>query len=229
MDRRVLALLLLAAGSAGGCGTEQDNRPLELEYLTEAVFAPSCGATQCHSSFRQADGFVFDTPEAVRRSLLITDTGGTTLLRFDYEHPDPAFSYSSRLIQLISETVPFPESPELPRMPLDAPMPNKDIELLRTWIKNPDRKEPPHDVGGRALGAQCNPDAPGGYACDQNDVVVCGDDWNFGQLVVHCDNGCVAQCPWDYCPDPTCTDPDPVNCLVICEPRTCNPMNMCRP
>lgn len=226
MYRRALAFLVIAAGSAGGCGTEQDNRPLELEYLTEAVFAPSCGTTQCHSSFRQAEGFVFDTPQAVRRSLVTTETGGTTLLRFDYEKPDPAFSYSSRLIQMLSITVPFPESPELLRMPLDAPLPNKDIELLRTWIKNPDDKEPPHDVGGRAIGAQCDPDLnPHHYACDRDLVVTCTDDWNFGQTLVICPRGCQRAFP-TVCHDPTCTNPTPEQCEVPCDPEL--PEDMCR-
>jgi hypothetical protein len=226
MHRRAVALLLatVGAGAAAGCGGE-DNRPLELEYLTEAIFAPACGATQCHSTFRQAEGFVFDTPDAVRRSLLVTETGGTNLLRFDYERPDPSFSFGSRLIELISLTVPFPESPELPRMPLDAPMPNKDIELLRLWIKDP-ASGAPFGVGGHGLGAQCEPDLnPHGYACDRDRVVTCGDDWNFGDTLTVCPRGCLRTFP-TVCHDPNCPSMKPSECEVPCDPE--NPEDMCR-
>jgi hypothetical protein len=226
MHRRAVALLLVTAAAAGsaGCASEEDKRPLELEYLTEAIFAPSCGATQCHSTFRQAEGLVFDTPEGVRRSLH-TSNNGEPWLRFDFERPDPRFSYESRLYTLISLTVPFPGS-ETPRMPLDAPLPNKDIELLRLWIKDP-ASGPPFDKGGRARGAQCDPDLNANHlACDENNVVTCDEDWNFGQTLVVCPQGCYRTLP-DYCIDPNCPTPDTTACVVACSPD--RPEDLCRP
>jgi len=202
MHPRVLGLLLAATGVA--CGEAVDDRRLELDYVTAAVFAPSCGATQCHSTFSQVEGFVFDTPEGVRQSLLVIESGGEKLLRFDYERPDPTYSENSRLYELISRNTPFEG---VPRMPLDAPMANKDIELLRTWIKDPDNNEAPAGVGGYARGAQCNPEANDGFACDDRGVVRCGDDWNFGELAVYCVNGCKATC----------------------DSKPCDPETMCRP
>jgi hypothetical protein len=202
MHPRVLGLLL--AATAAGCGETVDDRRLELDYVTAAVFAPSCGQTQCHSTFSQVDGFVFDTPEGVRQSLLVIDAGGiNALLRFDYDRPDPTFSVNNRLYQLISRNNPFAS---VPRMPLDAPLPNKDMELLRTWIKSPDNNEEPAGVGGYARGAQCNPEANSGFACDDQRVVRCGDDWNFGELVVYCNSGCKA----------------------VCDAKPCDPETMCR-
>jgi hypothetical protein len=205
MHRRAVALLLTTVAAIGaGCGSEEDNRPLELEYLTEAVFAPSCGTTQCHSTFRQAEGLVFDTPEGVRRSLHSSDNGDPWL-RFDYERPDPQYPFGSRLYLLISQTVPFPGS-DTPRMPLDAPLPNKDIELLRVWIKDP-ASGAPFGVGGHALGAQCDPDRnPGHLACDENRVVTCDDDWNFGETLEVC----------------------PLGCNADCDAADCTPLSMCR-
>ncbi len=216
--RCVVAGLLVSAAWVAGCGVERDDRPLELEYLTQAVFAPSCGLTQCHSTFRQVDNLVFDTPEGVRRSLVREQwRDGVPALRFDSDHPDPLFPYSSRLYTLISTTDPFPfGANRIPRMPLDAPLPNKDLDLLVTWLKDPSvvTIHGEFGVGERARGAQCDPERnPGSYACDDDQVVVCGDDWNFGQLVVDCmGKGCVADCPLDP------ADPD-----------HCDPMTMCKP
>jgi hypothetical protein len=207
MHRRAVALLLAtAAAVAGGagCASEEDNRPLELEYLTAAVFAPTCGTTQCHSTFRQAEGLVFDTPEGVRRSLHTSDNG-EPWLSFAYERPDPQFPANAKLYTLISETVPFPGS-DTPRMPLDAPMPNKDIELIRLWIKDP-AAGAPFGVGGHALGAQCDPDRnPEHLACDDHRVVTCGKDWNFGDTLEVC----------------------PLGCKPDCDPDNCTPISMCR-
>jgi hypothetical protein len=222
MHRRAVALLLATVGaSAAACGT--DKQPLELEYLTEAIFAPACGSTQCHSTFRQAEGLVFDTVEGARRSLVGV---GDPWLTFDYDHPNPAFPYDSRLYTLISQTVPFPTNPELLRMPLDAPLPAADIELLRLWIKDPAIGEPAGN-GGYGIGAQCDPDLnPHRYACDLDRVVTCDDVWNFGELLAICPKGCTRVFPM-LCTDPTCTNPVRSQCpKVPCDPE--NPEDMCR-
>ena len=166
MHRLVLAPLLFAA-----CGSETDDRPLELEYLTQAIFAPSCGATQCHSSFRQAANDVFDTPEGVRASLV--DHG---LIRFDSTKYDPDDPNNADLMIWITQTDPFAAG--IGRMPFDAPLPNKDVLLLKEWISV------------QAPGAQCNPELYGGNACNNNEVVACNTDWTFGARVMLCSNGC---------------------------------------
>lgn len=227
MQRLAPALLLILAA----CGTEKDDRPLEIEYLTQAIFGPSCGQTQCHSSFAQANGAVFDTPEMARATLV--NYGWIT---FDYQAHDPSDPDGARLIRLISLDDPFPtSSPRLPRMPYDAPLANKDQELLKTWIWNPERS--PDGEGGYARGAQCNPEVNDGHACNYNEVVRCGVDWNFGELVRFCPNGCVASC---FPPTPACgpgnTCPPEYECdNAAMNPRchytgtaTCIPDWMCR-
>ena len=177
MHRLVWAPLLILAA----CGDETDDRPLELEYLTQAIFAPSCGATQCHSSFTQAARDVFDTPEGVRASLV-----NNGLIRFDSTKYDPDNPNQTDLVIWITETVPFggiPGSDGKPigRMPYDAPLPNRDVLLIKEWI------------GAQAPGAQCNPDPDVnmGHACNNKEVVQCNQDWTFGPRIQLCSGDCV--------------------------------------
>jgi len=181
MVRLLVASALLAA-AAGGCIGEDvpEYRPLELNYLTQAVFAPTCGAAQCHSSFKQAATNVFDTPEATRESLV-----KNALVRLDTGKYDPADAKNADLIKWITETVPFGVDGNT-RMPLDAPMPNRDVKLLIEWIEH------------KAPGAQCNPELDNGVACTidasgRHVAVNCGADWNFDlSAVIPCSNDCVA-------------------------------------
>ncbi len=163
----VWPLLLTAA-----CGVSQDDRPLELTYLTQAIFAPTCGTTQCHSTFVQAAENLFDTPDGVRHSLV--DHG---LILFDSTQYDPDDPDNASLIVWITETDPYGLGTG--RMPLDAPMPNKDVLLLKEWI------------AAEAPGAQCNPEANGGMACHDKEVVQCTADWSFGARVQLCAGDCI--------------------------------------
>lgn len=153
----------------------QDDRPLELAYLTDAIFAPTCGTTQCHSTFRQAGhgkAIVLDNPEAARKSLV--DTG---LVTFDSGKYDPDDPNNADLMIWITQIDPF--GLQIGRMPFDAPLPNKDVYLIREWIQN------------KAPGAQCDPEMNGGMACDDKAVVRCTADWTFGDRVMLCSGACV--------------------------------------
>ena len=184
MDRLRWVIVTLAATAA--CGVSTDDRPLEVDYLTSAIFAPACAATQCHSSFARKSDLVFDTPDHVRESLLLPGADG--LLHFDsgqYD-PRPFESRTPNLIVWISQIDPFAKG--IGMMPFDAPLPTKDIELLAEWIREAD---PARGItGGKAAGAQCNPKLYDGKACDRDDLVMCGDDWNFGPIIESCSSGC---------------------------------------
>jgi hypothetical protein len=183
------------------CGTTTDNRPLDAQYITEAILAPTCGAANCHSTFAQNRGDVFDTLEGMRRS--IVDNGLVTL---DSTQFDPADPPSAQLIQWVTKIDPL--NLGIGRMPFDAPMPNEDIYQLERWITGPteirDDKTPcsatlactgagdtcqyTNGVGNcvnitftkPAYGAQCNPKLNGGTACFGRQPVHCDADWNFG-------------------------------------------------
>jgi hypothetical protein len=126
-------LLILAALAA--CGTETE-RPLDIETVTSTVLAPNCGLTNCHSTFTQNDGLVFDRVEAVREMIRVDLTVAA----------DPDGAPRPRLISPIArEPIEQPlyynltqtmrvDPPAAQRMPLDAPMPDVDVNYLVAWL-----------------------------------------------------------------------------------------------
>lgn len=117
MQRLAIISLLLAA-----CGTSDDQRPHNLDYITTAILVPSCGAAVCHSSFRQQSGFLFDTVDGARATFqldakLIEPTG-------DDPNAPPGL-----ILNLTRE------QPGAPRMPYDAPLPDVDIALIDDWLR----------------------------------------------------------------------------------------------
>ena len=159
MVRRALVLALLAA-----CGTTKDDRPRTIGYITEAILAPTCGGAECHSTFTQNRGDIFDTVAGARASLV------HNLLSFDSTQYDPANPDNSGLIIWITQTDPLGLG--IGRMPYDAPMPNADVNFLKEYI----REEAP--------GAQCDP--ANMYSCNNFELETCGDDWNFKDQVIDC-------------------------------------------
>jgi hypothetical protein len=110
MKRLVLIGALLGSAS-GACGVTTDDRPRTLQYITEAVLAPTCAAAQCHSA---------------RRTIV-----GNGLV-------DPAAPSASTLYRSITVGAPSilnPGSGNV-RMPFDAPMPDADVALILHWIED---------------------------------------------------------------------------------------------
>ena len=111
--------LIVGLSTALGCGVSQDDRPADFTYIVEAILAPTCGTATCHSTLSKESGYRFDTVENARATFEY------------YSLTDPGSPENSELIQVL--TAPrFNDQ----RMPLDGPMPDKDIDLLRTWITN---------------------------------------------------------------------------------------------
>ena len=210
MQRHVCALLLCITGGALGvaaCGELRDEgayctnaelkrgdpkcgRPLEVEYLTAAIFAPSCGQAQCHSKFRQAGNRIFDNPDDVRKTLLSPE-GGTPLLQFTSDAYDPDRE-PGEVSNLIAWMLPLNQvNAAVGRMPFDAPLPERDLDLLKVWIRNPidsvDKSGSPITLpGGTAHGAQCDPSLYDGFACNKHELVKCQADFNFGETDTSC-------------------------------------------
>lgn len=157
-----LALIGALLGAAA-CGSDTDDRPATLDYITQTILAPSCAGAECHSAYRAQVGDVFDTPGAARRSIV---ENGLVIYPDDTANPD-----SSLLIRVLTVGAPSILSRgDTVRMPYDAPMPDADIALIRRWI----------DEG--AVGAQCLPNAQN-QSCQvrlegadlRYDVVACND------------------------------------------------------
>ena len=167
-----LAYVALALAVAA-CGTTNDDRPLTIQYVTAQVLRPTCGAAECHSSFSANENDIFDTVEGARASLV-----NNGLIRFDsLPQYDPGNPGGAALITWVTQTDPLGLG--IGRMPWDAPMPNEDITYLEKFI------------AAGAPGAQCNPDANQGMACNNKDVVQCNRDWSFGATIMSCPNNCI--------------------------------------
>jgi hypothetical protein len=117
MHRLVIATAIVVMG----CGAE-DDRSRNLDYITEAVLKPNCGSAVCHSSFRQAKGYVFDTIDAARASFQRDEI---LMLPSDPEQRD---SVAGLVVNLTTEL------PKAPRMPYYEPLPDADVELIRHWL-----------------------------------------------------------------------------------------------
>jgi hypothetical protein len=107
-------LVLVAAVTTAACNQSDNDRPLTLEYITEAILQPNCSQSVCHSSYTMERGYSFDTVVASRRSIR------------DHVLVQPGDSGASLLYNVLIRTK--------KRMPYDSPLQRKDIELIQQWI-----------------------------------------------------------------------------------------------
>jgi hypothetical protein len=99
-------LVLAALLATASCATDgPDERPVTAEYIIPAILRPSCGTAACHSSATAREGLAFGTID---------------------EGCDSAVSFS--LNSYISG-----DGVDGVRMPLDSPLPQKDIDLINAW------------------------------------------------------------------------------------------------
>jgi len=112
MVRGMVRLVLVVAAALAGCAQTDNDRPATVEYITEAILQPGCSQYNCHSSFRREKGYVFDTVELSRQSLSMI------VVKQDVE--------ASLLYTVLIRPI--------KRMPYDAPLPDKDIDLIAKWI-----------------------------------------------------------------------------------------------
>ena len=115
MVRAMFRLAVAAAVASAACSQTDNDRPATLQYITEAILQPNCAQDVCHSSYTKTKGYAFDTVAAARQSLQIS--GLVT----------PSEPESSLLYTVLIR--------QIKRMPYDAPLPQKDIDLILRWIE----------------------------------------------------------------------------------------------
>lgn len=98
----------------GACEHPSD-RPVEWETIHAAIIVPSCATSSCHSSLSRTAGINLEEAEQSYEFLL--EKGFVV-----------AGNASSPLLFLL-------EGDERSLMPPDAPLPNADINLIRSWIE----------------------------------------------------------------------------------------------
>lgn len=111
-----MSRFVLFAGLCCACAGDPGERPARWSYIHAAIIAPSCATSSCHSDRVETAGIALDDPDVAYEALLG---------RLYVTPGDPG----SALIQLL-------EGVEVRRMPPDAPLPQADIDLVRTWIED---------------------------------------------------------------------------------------------
>jgi hypothetical protein len=162
MYRLIWRLIWVPAIALAACGAEDYQRPRTVEYITQAILAPSCGNAQCHSALSHEANYKFDTVEDAQQSLLGL-VGAISLDAQDEPEGDASTSFLINVLTRVRD-----------RMPYDQPLPDPDIDLISSWI----------DFG--APGAQCIPQAGGGPVCAGSKVVDCKPDFNYGAVERDC-------------------------------------------
>jgi hypothetical protein len=114
MVRAMFRLAVAAAIASAACTQTDNDRPATLQYITEAILQPNCAQDVCHSSYTRTKGYAFDTVAAARQSLKVP---GLVMPA----EPDSSLLYTVLIRQI-------------KRMPYDAPLPQKDIDLILRWI-----------------------------------------------------------------------------------------------
>lgn len=100
---------------ASGACVSPDERPATWNYVHAAILVPSCATATCHSSIAERGGVVLEDPDDAYQTLI---DGGYVV---------PGDDNSTLLFLLTGE--------ERVRMPPDGPLPEADVELIRTWIR----------------------------------------------------------------------------------------------
>ncbi|HEX8108098.1 MAG TPA: hypothetical protein VF516_10250 [Kofleriaceae bacterium] len=166
--KQLVLIGALLGSAAGACGAT-DDRPRNLEYITQTILAPTCAAAECHSAFKREVGDEFDTVDATRRTIV---NNGLV---------NPGNPGSSVLYTSITIGAPSILSPgSTVRMPFDAPMPDADVALIAAWIQD------------GAPGAQCLANDQGngcsvtGTGAGRVYHVVQCVDGNIGAVVMDC-------------------------------------------
>jgi hypothetical protein len=112
-----LAVLLV---SAAGCN-DTDERPATWSYISATIIQPNCATSRCHSKGANVRGLVLDTAHGGYQSL-------TELGELAGDAPE-----STSLLYRLNGGGNTPGT-EVQRMPVDEPLPQADIDLIRKWL-----------------------------------------------------------------------------------------------
>jgi hypothetical protein len=134
MKLALLATCTLIACANPVTDPREGNEDESLAYITETIFVPYCATAECHSTFKQADGYVFDTVEGAQSTIakynLITCANAASYDPCDVSaDPSGKVSPMTELVQIISAS-----GYNNLRMPYDQSMPRNDVYFITQWL-----------------------------------------------------------------------------------------------
>lgn len=124
----IVLVFVLGLGLASvGCGSSTDNRPATWSYVSTAILQPSCATANCHSALAQRAQVDLETRAAGYRSLVD---------RHFVISPNaaPALTADERVER--SQVINLMHAEGNLRMPPDMPLPETDIQLVASWIRD---------------------------------------------------------------------------------------------
>jgi hypothetical protein len=128
-------LLLISGALVLGACIENEDRSTDFEYLHAAIIEPSCATIGCHSAATEQGppGYLVNlsTPSDACCSLTGSNCDDTDA---HYGNWTGLTDGVPDLILLLRGTYYEPGTEDYPRMPVDRPLPEADIELLQRWL-----------------------------------------------------------------------------------------------
>ena len=112
---RLVLLSALGTALAAGCANSTDERPAEFSVIVTQILRPGCATAACHDAMSAVARLDFST---VATSAASIDRRGLV------GDPDPDQTQLINILTTSGEQ----------RMPVDGPLADADIELIRTWI-----------------------------------------------------------------------------------------------
>jgi hypothetical protein len=114
-----LALGLGALLAGAGCN-DTDERPATWSFISATIIQPNCATSRCHSEGSNVADLKLDTAKSGYESLAGYVLGGEA-------DPDA----TGLMVRLNGG---YPGIDDVQRMPIDEPLPQADVELIRKWI-----------------------------------------------------------------------------------------------
>jgi len=135
MTRVPILLILLAVGT-GGCGGTEDDREPVWSYISPAIIQPNCATSSCHSQGAAVSGLNLSTADAGYKSLLEEHLPLRGMTGMPKPRPmvTPFNPDESRVVNMLRATGTW-------RMPPDRPLAEADIRLIERWILNGAQKD----------------------------------------------------------------------------------------
>lgn len=118
----------------GACGSADDNRPADWNYIAPAIIIPNCATSSCHSEAAAAAGLDMSTPAKAYRSLTKLQVCVACDVKDEKSVNDRPLISPGNPAQ--SRTVNMMRARGAERMPPDRPLPEADIALVEEWIAN---------------------------------------------------------------------------------------------
>jgi hypothetical protein len=124
-------LLVALASTAAGCGNATDDRPATWSYVSTAILQPSCATANCHSALAQRASVDLSTRAAGYHSLIDRKF---VITPADVAAASPPVTDDQRVER--SQIINLMHAQGNLRMPPDMPLPETDIQLVASWIRN---------------------------------------------------------------------------------------------